>query len=231
MNHPLRQILDWRSLMVDSATSWKWNAGYTGDGAHPNGAAVAVQQAYLAPQLDGVVMGRGALAHPAPAFSPVGEAPVQPFSRSDVFVRSVTPTTGSIMTSLGVASGRTYYGCRVWSGVSSTRTWTILAGMDAAKMKVVASGSVAFGAEAVVPFGFAAPLWIPAGQLVALVLTTPAANAWGGLLAYNALVHKTGLNFLLAGTSADTVALVGTVSLYSAVKFTAHAFRVWGELF
>lgn len=230
-NHPLRQILDWRSLMADSQTSWKWNAGYTTDGAHPNGAAVTVQAAYLAPQLDGLVMGRGSLAQPIPAFNPAGEAPVQPFGRSEVFVRSATPITGSIMTSLGVASGRLYYGCRVWSGITSTRVWTILAGLDAAKMKVVASGSTAFTADTVGAFGFAAPLWIPAGQLVALVLATPATNAWGGLLAYNALVHKTGLNFLLAGTSADTVSLAGTVSLYTGVKFTAHAFRVWGELF
>lgn len=231
--HPIDQFLDWRGLMADPVTSWKWNAGYTTDGAHPTGTAAIVQSAYTAPSMEPVLMGRQQPASPLPIYSPHGEAPVGVFSRSLVSILSSGVSTGSIMGVIGVSSGRYYYGFRCWPGTAAgSRSWTLLAGADAAKLKVIASGTFTTVASTLQDTAIpGAPMWIPAGWTVALVLTTPAASSWGGATAIAAGLNKAGLGFLIAGTSADTAVLTGVINLFSASKFTVGAFRPWAELY
>jgi hypothetical protein len=171
---------------------------------------------------------------PQPAFSAVGEPPTQNMTRSDIAALSTVVTTGSLMTVVGVSSGRLFYGARLFAGTTGVKTWTVLAGADPAKMKAVATGTVTPAvANTIVAFGFAAPVWIPAGQTVAVQATTPAASAWGGKTATVAAVHRTGLGFLLAATAVDTVGVAAgtTVNLHaSGGKYTVSPFRMWAEL-
>lgn len=232
VNHPVEAILDWRGILADPATSWKWVAGFTTDGTHPAAAAAPAQAAYLTSQLEPVVMGRQQIAPYLPAWSPLSEAAVQSMSRSDATSLSTTPITGSLMGVVGVSPGRYFYGLRLLAGTSSSKSFTVLAGADAAKMKIICSGTIASVANSIFTISLpGAPVWIPAGQLIAVVVTTPAVNAWGCRIATNAAVHATGSNALLAGSSADTTVLSGVINLISGVKFTSHATRVWVEAY
>lgn len=231
LGHPVEALLEWRSMMADPATSWKWLAAYTTDGAHPGAAGAPVQAAYLTPQLDAVLLGRQIPAHQFPRFTPEGQPPIANRSRSDIPARS-TVATGSTMTVIGVSPGRWFYGVRLFAGTNTAKVITVLAGADAAKLKVVGSNTLTpSAADTVLTLGFASATWIPAGYLIAVVATTPAASAWGGAAAVAAAAHVTGTGFLLAGTSADTIALTGTVSLFNAAKFSPGVFRAYGEAF
>lgn len=232
-SHPLETILDWRSLMADTATSWKWGANYTTDGAHPTQVGAQAQAAYLTPQLEPVLMGRRQINPGAPTWTVVGDTPLAPFGRS--LCRDLTPTaSGSVMSVLGVSPGRWFYGVRVWAGTAvGVRSYTILTGADLAKMKVLQSATVSSAANSYYDNALTGgPVWIPAGQVVAIALTSPAASSWGGATAVSAGLHQTGVGHLLAGASADTAVLSGVISLHSTGKFsTGLATRLWGEVY
>lgn len=233
-NHPLDGLLDWRSMMTDPASSWKYAAGYSTDGAHPTAVAAAVQSAYLAPQMEPVRLGYQVMVPTQPGYSPHGGPPVQNYSRSLIRDVSTLISTGSIMAVLDVnPAGRSFYGFRLYAGTAAgARTYTILTGADPAKLKVLTSGSFTTTASTIQDTALAgAPIWIPGGQVIAVVVTAPATSSWGGVAANAAGIHRTGIGHLLAGTSADTIALTGTVSLYSGVKFTQNAFRLWAEAY
>lgn len=245
--HPVRALFDWRALIADPQTSWKWNPGYTTDGAHPIAAIVPVQAAYLQPQLEAVYLARQRIGQPYPTYTPAGEPPVANMNRSLVDAVSTALTSGSVVTVVGVSPGRWYYGFRIPTGTLGTgtpptqyaRTYTVLAGADPAKMKVITSGTNTpnNNNQVQAPSGVwdvglsGAPLWIPAGYLVAIVLTVPGAAAWAGHNAAAAIYHRSGIGFVLAGTSADTAALTGVINLFNTAKFTATQFRVSAEIY
>lgn len=150
--HPLDGLVDWRALIADPQTSWKWNVGYTTDGAHPIASAAVVQAAYTAQQLEPVIQGRQMMPIGWPTFRPVGEPPLQSMPRtlgvsaSPAFPGNPTNSpAGSLWAVLDVSPGRYYYGWRfatgAFSGTAPARTWTILAGADPAKLGVVATGT------------------------------------------------------------------------------------------
>jgi hypothetical protein len=233
-DHPVRAILDWHGLIADGATSWKWNApGYTSDGAHPNTIASQAQAAYLAPQMEPVLIGRTLPFQWTPAWSPTGEVPLMPFPRS--MCKDLSPVaTGSQEGVLGTSPGRYYYGVRLMAGTAAgSRSYTILAGADQAKLKVIHSGVLASVASDIYTLSFpGAPLWIPYGHLVVAVVTTPAGSSWAGALASAAPVHVTGALALLAGSSAATAVLTGVQSIVKGVTFgTGITHRLWGEVY
>jgi hypothetical protein len=230
-NHPLQGILECRALLADPSTSWKWNATYTTDGAHPKASAVAIQVPYLAPQVTALVITCKLPGYSVPSQHPAGVAPLAVSDRSLISAKS-TGTTGSYMTVVGVSPGRIFIAARLHSGASTNKLWTLLIGSDANKLKAVDSGTITGGVDILTSFGFTSAIWIPAGYLVALQITRTATSNWGGIAANNAAVHKTGSGFLLAGTVSDTAVIsTGTVvSLYDAKKYTNDVFRVWAEL-
>lgn len=239
-NHPITGLLEWRSVMADSQTSWKWVAGYTSDGAHPKASTVAVQAPYLASQV-GVLLSAGRL---TPSFSvghnPIGTSPIQVSDRSLVSTDLSPALNGSFMSVIGISPGRPFIGMWMMRGSmadASTRSWSFMIGKDAAKMKVV--DSAAWGSntspDTMVPIAFASSIYVPAGYLMALQVvsdTTATASMWRGFNAPIAALNQPASNFLLAGTCADTTALsVNTiVSLYSGVKYTVGVFRAWAEM-
>lgn len=235
--HPVTALLDWRALICDPQTSWKWNApgmAYTTDGAHPNPFAVQVAATYLQPQLEAVYLARQRIGQPYPTYTPAGEPPVGNMSRSVVDSVSASVSSGTVMSVAGVSPGRWFYGFRVpvGSAAASARVASIMIGADPAKMKVLGSASGTPAANGVWDTTLPAPpTWIPAGYLIAIAFTCPAASAWAGHSAARPEYHKGGLGFLLAGTSADTAALTGVVNLFSAVKFTQAAFRAAIEVY
>lgn len=238
-NHPVSGLLDVRSLLSDPATSWKWLPSFTADGAHPAPAIVQSEVDYLRPQMEPVIFARPVAPVPLPAWNPSGEVSdaVQSMPRSVVDSNS-TAAAGSVSTYVGTASGRRYSQLRFWLNSIQTAGaltyWTVLAGMDPAKMKIIDSGSAAFGAGALATITFATPQYIPAGYGVVLVLSSTSANtrSYAGHLnatAAQAGLHTTGSGFVLGGTSADVGAsLTGTINMIT--KFTASAFRAWAEL-
>lgn len=235
--HPVVGLLDWRALIADPATSWKWNApglAYTADGAHPVPFAVAVAAAYLQPQLEPLFAARQRVGQPYPTYTPAGEPPLGNMNRTLMDATLSSIITGSVATVVGVSTGRGIYGFRVPTGsaVGANRAWTLLAGADPAKLKVVASGSSAQPVSGVLDVPLAgAPLWIPAGYLVVLVLATPVASVWSGHNTAVAAYHKSGIGFVLAGSSADTVSLTGVINLFAGVKFTPVTFRIGAEVY
>jgi hypothetical protein len=149
--HPLDGLVDWRALIADPQTSWKWNPGagatiYTADGAHPNTFSATVQAVYTAQQLEPVIYGRQMMPIAMPSYRPVGEPPVQSMPR--VLATSGSPSltnAGTMWTVLDVSPGRYYYGFRFatgsFTGTAPARQWTVLAGADPAKLGVVSSGT------------------------------------------------------------------------------------------
>jgi hypothetical protein len=244
-NHPLRGIYDWRSLLSDPQTSWKWTTpGKTTDGAHPVASAAIQQAGFLAGQLDALIMGRTSIAFPNPAFRPAGESIIENFPRSMAVALSPAITgNGSLMSVIGVSSGKDYLAVRLYSGTATAKAVTVLAGLDPTKMKVIGSGATAasVGFQIVTLNGGATTVWIPAGHLVAVVGAAPALSSWGGssVLALGteaqaSAMHKTQLNYALAGISTNTVALTGTVSIFATTSgsntFLVHSFRMWADL-
>jgi hypothetical protein len=234
-NHPLQGLLDWRTLLADPSTSWKWNPGYTTDGAHPNATAVTVQTAYLRPQMDVVLGAEQTPPMAAPAPSGAASAPIQNMDRSLASIAGPGSGSGSIMTYVGVSPGRLFYGARVFNVTASNKSWTLFIGADPAKLKAVANGTVTGppAANSIMTLGLSTPLWIPSGYLMYLQLTIPAISAWGGLSALAATLNRNGLNFAIAGNSADTgVVTTGTVvNATAASKWSLVTFRVWAEMF
>lgn len=231
-NHPVTGILDWRSLMSDPATSWKWLPGFTTDGAHPNPVCVGYEVDYLRAQVEPLLQGRVQALIPPPAWNPSGEvaASVQSMTRSEVNVLS-TALANSTMSVVGVSVGRRYTQTRVWAGTSGTLYWTVLAGMDPAKMRIIDSGTASAVANSLFTITYATPQYIPAGYMVAVVLTAPTAanRQWGGRTALAAGLHTTGSGMTLAGTSADVNApLTGVINMFT--KWTVGTFRAWAEL-
>lgn len=234
-NHPLQGLLDCRSIIADPQTSWKWGAGLTADGAHPNGIAVTAQAAYLRPQMD-IVLRSGQTSPPTVQYSPIGEEPVCNIPRWAVRDQS-TVATGSAMTVIGVSPGRVFYNIRmqVGSATASNKSWTVFTGADGAKLKAILNGVKTTPAASTLVSIALGGIWIPAGYIIAVQVTTPAASAWVGCTSIAGAVsnslNRTGINFLLAGTSADTaVVSTGTVvSLYPADKWSENVFRAWGN--
>lgn len=241
VGHPLEGLLDWRGLMADPATSWKWSAGYTSDGAHPTSVAAVVQAAYLAAQMEPLVMGRQIAPQVPPFFSPHGEPPIQSLPRSLVSDNSSSEAAaGTFVSVVAVSPGRFYYGFRIAAGsaTAASRNWTVLSGADPAKLKVIQSGSFTPVASAVQDTAFTGtPVWIPAGQVIAVALTVPitTANVYLGSNAVFANMNKQALGFVTAGKSTDTSALTGTKSIFNATSgagaFAPHVFRLWVEVY
>jgi hypothetical protein len=238
--HPLEGLVDWRGLIADPQTSWKWNPGYTSDGAHPLPAAVIVQAAYTASQMETVLLARQTGDQPFPRYNPQGEPPIQAYQRALVTGSSPSEAAaGSFATFIGVSPGRYYYGFRSGSGsaTSAARAWTLFAGADPAKLKVVASGTTTPGASAIIDVAISGPVWVPAGYVVYLVMSVPitTANVYVGNTAPFAKLNQQGLGFITAGKSTDTAALTGVVSMFNATAgaktFAPHAFRQWAELY
>lgn len=244
-NHPLDALLDWRSLICDPQTSWKWNApGYTTDGAHPNTTASTVQAAYLAQNMEPVLMGRQVYPPYRTPYQPVGIAPVYTADRAAATASYPTGTSsaaGTVLTALGVSPGRLYYGfrCLPGSATATAKTWTLLAGADVAKLGVVASGSFTPAASTVVATAIpGAPVWIPAGYEIYVALTFPAstANCWSGQAPIATSLMSSGLGFCISGLSTNTAALSGTVTSWNfgtagAGQFAAIAFQPWAEIY
>lgn len=247
MYHPLDGFIDTRGLICDPATNWKWNWNgtaslYTADGAHPTAFACAVQAAYTTPQMESIIMARQQITQPYPQYSPQGEPPNQTMPRHQATGNSPSSGVagGSFLSVVGVSPGRWYYGFRVGygSGATGTPDWTLLAGMEPSKMKVVQSGVQAPAINSVGAIGLAgAPVWIPPGQLIAIVLEVPAstANFYIGANAIVAGMNKQGLGFLNAGLSTDTAQLTGTKSIMDGGAapgvFAANVFRAWVEIY
>lgn len=236
MGHPLLSILDWRSLMSDPATSWKWLPGFTTDGAHLAGSIVPSQVDLLVAQMEPVIMAREQLAHPLPNWNVSGEvaSTVQSMSRSLAESLS-TAASGTIATFVGTSPGRRYSQCRFWQGAKQVGAgltyWTVLAGADPAKMKIIDSGSANWAANSLGTITFATPQYIPGGWGVVLVLTSPSADTrqYAGRTSIASGLHTSGSGFVMAGTSADVgAALTGTINMMT--KFTVGTFRAWAEL-
>lgn len=269
--HPLDGLIDWRALIADPSTSWKWNASYTADGAHPNSSAAVVQAAYTAQQMEPAMLGREIMPICVPTYKPVGEPPVQSMPRTLAVSASPAPaatSAGSLWSVLDVSPGRFYYGWRMatagFTGTAPSRVWSILAGADPAKLGVVATGT-SFGWRAGDPASATAvsvssgaappanavcdtalpgaPVWIPAGYAVVLVLSYPAsavaALSAGATAAIN-YQGRTGLGFCLSGFSGDTAVISAQAStLTENVNVTAPGagvvvpwrFRMWAELY
>jgi lysophospholipase L1-like esterase len=233
-NHPLTSVLDWRSMLADLATSWKWVAGFTTDGAHPISAAAVAQAAFLAPQLEPVIMGKQQVTPPYPGYGVHGTVTTQSMSRTLATTLNAAPTSGSIVVMADNPSpGRWYYGLRLWSGTATAKFYAVLVGADPAKLKVVLSGSVTPAAGATYTVNFGTPIWVPSGQVLGVHVACPAASSWAGMTANVAGLHRTGSGFILAGSSTATAAASGTVSIFdgSASGFSAMAFRPWVEFY
>lgn len=233
VNHPLEAVLDWRSFMADLTTSWKWAAGLTSDGIHPNPTCVGYQTALLVPQMEPVIMAEQQMPQPFPPTSPYGSTVAESLPRS-AMNSNTSPTTGSAISSIGVSAGRWAFGIRLWSGTATAKAYTVLQGSDAAKMKILQSGASAasIGIQSINFTG--APVWIPAGQQLVVVLACPAANSWGGaaVLAGASTMHVSAFGFIIGGTSIDTVALTGVINTHQTfAKFAAGVFRPWAEIF
>lgn len=237
--HPLAGIIDDRSMLADVSTGWRWNAGFTTDGAHPTPTAAVMQGAYMGPDMDDVLTGAHRTVR-LKSFDPAGRGPVVPFERSVANTESQYITSGSVMSVLDVSPGRYFYGMRAYCGskTDGSRAWSLLVGMDPARMRVWASGSTTPSGgrvDTALPNG---PLWIPRGYLVAVQLATPAANALIGGFPTNAAIHISGLSCTLAAhVPGDTSALtVGSVvsladSSVGGTKYTAARFRAYAELY
>jgi hypothetical protein len=234
--HPVDALLDFRGLLADPQTSWKWTAGLTTDGGHPNALAVGLQSAYLARQMEPLLSGRQVPPGFRP-YLPLGEAVTRSMDRS--LVRDLAAqATGSLMSVAEVSPGAMFYGFRMWPGSAvGSRSYTVLVGADAAKMKVLQSGTLTTVANTLVNISLTgAPIWIPAGYLMAVVVTSPAASSWYGLNAASSLLNITGYGFCLAGNSTDTAVLSGTATnLYSvtagAAAFAGNAARLFVEFY
>jgi lysophospholipase L1-like esterase len=237
-NHPLTSVLDWRSILADLATSWKWVAGFTTDGAHPISAAAVAQASLLAPQLEPVIMGKQQITPPYPGYPPHGLARTYTMPRSMGTAQNAAPAAagGLLALSDDPSPGRWYYGYRLWSGTaaSTTRFWAFLVGADASKLKVLLSGSLANTAAAggtsgtLYTVNFPSAIWVPAGQILGAHIQNPAtAGNWVGSVASVATQHKTGGGFLLSGSSTATAAVTGTVSAFDGASggFAASTFR------
>lgn len=235
--HPVDGLLDFRGLMADPQTSWKWSAGFTTDGGHPNAVAAVLQAAYLARQMEPLLQGRQVIPG-FRAYQNMGEAVTKSMDRS-VVRDLIAQASGSLVTVAEVSPGASFYGFRMWPGSAvGSRTYTILVGADAAKMKVLQSGTITTAANTLVDVALTgAPVWIPAGYIMAMVVTSPAASSWYGLNSAHAKLHITGYGFCLAGNSTDTAALSGTATnLYfqgaaGAAAFAANIGRAFVEFY
>lgn len=200
--HPIDGLLDWRSLIADPQTSWKWNPSYTADGAHPVTSAAVVQAVYTAQQMEPVIHGRQMMPIAPPSYRPVGEPPLQSMPRTlGVSGSPVLPGTnaGTLWAVLDISPGRYYYGVRFatagFTGTAPTRNWSVLASADPAKLGVVSTGTssgwrsgdpastttvvsssgTAPPANALIDNALTgAPIWIPAGYAVVLAVSYPA---------------------------------------------------------
>jgi hypothetical protein len=188
-----------------------------------------VQAAYSSSIFDPLKMSRQQMSAGV-LYSPVGEAPVRSMSRS-MAKDLAAQASGSLLAMADVSPGRLYYGFRLLAGTAAgSRSYTVLVGQDAAKLKVLTSGTFTTTASSVVDTPLTgAPLWVPAGYQMAVVLTAPAASSWYGSNAAVAGVHKSGIGFLLAGNSTDTAALTGTINTFAttagAAAFASNVFR------
>ena len=223
-------------------TGWKWAPSLgapTADGAHPNAIAVMFSTTYAQSAFEPVLLGRQQGAQQAVAWNPTADSPIVSSSRS--LIRDTnTPAANTFMSVIGVSSGRYIYGARFWqagtSKSSATRNWAILTGLDPAYLQVLSAGTynqstIGATAQFVTCLISTTPVWVPAGQLIALAVQTDNTTGYlAGLSAAAAGAHATGSAFLLAGTSATTSALSGDQSLSSTVTFTSHLFRMFAEL-
>lgn len=228
--HPVDALLDWKGLLADAATSWKWLPGFTADGVHPVPAAAQAQAVYLAPQMDSVALGRQL--QPAPQFpgwSPTAEAPLASMRRPAAAAQSAV-TSGSVMGVVGTSSGRYFYGLRAYRGSGATagnRAITFAMGADPAKLKVVSSFTTAAGANTGQDIGVGGgALWIPAGYLLVVQLQCLSANDWVGALIPSNVpnMNKTGGQIPLAGTSADTATIATGTVVNLLTKWTSAVF-------
>lgn len=243
--HPLEGLIDWRSLIADPITSWKWNVGYTTDGAHPIASAGIVQAAYTAPMMEPVIMGRPQMPAYRPPYRPVGEPPLDSMPRSSVTVSYPVGTStaaGTVLGAVDVSPGRLYYGFRCASGTATaaSRNWTLLIGADGAKLKPLVSGSFSPASSSIIDTPLpGAPLWIPANYevYVALTYAVNIAAIWSGQTNLFATLNKSGIGFVLSGISTDTAVLSATaVNAFAAGAAGAGAFlpvtfRPWIEVY
>lgn len=243
--HPLDGLLDWRSLVADPLTSWKWNPGYTTDGAHPTPAAAVVQAAYSALVMEPVTLARSQMPASRPPYQPAGDPPLDSMSRSQVLVSYPVGTStaaGTVLGAVDVSPGRLYYGFRCASGTATaaSRNWTLLIGADCAKLKPLVSGSFSPASSSVIDTPLpGAPLWIPAGYeiYVALSYAVNIAAIWSGQTGLFANLNKSGIGFVLSGISTDTAVLSATaINAFAAGSAGAGAFlpvtfRPWIEVY
>jgi hypothetical protein len=236
INHPIESLVNYRSIIADEQRSWQWKAGgYTTDGAHPNPLAALLQGAYLAPQMEPIIMGRQQVPSNFPPSSPTGDAPVLTFPRSSA-VNSLTTFTGSLLGKIGTSPGRYFVGLRAFlgAGTGAVRNYSILAGADPAKLKVIQTGTTSMGANSLVDLPFTGwPIWIPAGYDVYLDIqqggTLPVMIGQNAVVA---AINATGATFCLAGSRTATAVQSGVVNTsVGAGVYAAHVHRMWGELY
>lgn len=247
-NHPLSGLLEWRSIMADPATSWKWAPGYTSDGAHPKASTVAIQAPYLAPQIAPIIYADKLPVSNMPTHSPVGVPRVQVCERSLISAGLSESMSGSLMTVVGVSPGHPFIGFRMMTGSTAgaaTKAWSFMIGQDPAKMKVVDSGNftVQPGTTAIAAQAFASTIWVPAGYLMAIQVTVNSvatASVWRGPVVPLASLHRLASNFIVAGitsSGSETTAItVGTVvslnTSSTSPKYgsTPALCRAWAEM-
>lgn len=243
--HPLTSLIDWRGLIADPQTSWKWNPNYTTDGAHPNQTASIVQAAYTQQQMEPAIMGRQTMPISPPTYRPVGEPPVMSFPRTSAIANAPSiATAGTILSTADTSAGRLYYGFRCAAGgfgtTNAAKSWTVLVGADPTKLKPFASGSFTPSQNSIMDTALpGGPLWVPSGYLMALAVTYRASTAgeWLGATPAFASLMRTGFPFLLSGQSTDTAALSSqAVSIWPAAAagagaFVPVAFRLWVEFY
>jgi hypothetical protein len=237
VNHPLKGIFSWRNIMADLSTSWRWGAGLTSDGAHPNALCVSYEVTLLQPQLEPLVLGRRQPPPPVPGTGASGEVqPIVAAMPRDLVSTLNTAAAGSVMTVLGTSPGKWISQARAWVGTTlsggNTLAWTLLAGQDVAFMKVLGSGPVNTTANSIATLTLPSLAWIPAGQLLVLVVGASGANTMqvGGhsVLANGSALLKSGSVMPMAGTSADNAVLTGNINMFT--KWTTTGlFRAWGE--
>lgn len=236
--HPLDALVNYRSIIADEQRSWQWKAGsYTTDGAHPVAFAAVLQGAYLAPQMEPIIMGRQQIPSNFPPSSPTGDAPVLTYPRSSA-ANSMAALTGSLLGKIGTSPGRYFVGLRAFTGAGTgaVRNYSILIGADPAKLKVLQTGTTTPGPNSLIDLPFTGfPIWIPAGYDIYLDIQqggTLPVMIGQSVVSTAAGINVTGATFCLAGSRAGTAVQSGVVNSSSgAGTYAAHIHRMWGEVY
>lgn len=216
--HPLAGVLDPGAAVTDPATGWKWSAGLTADGAHPNGTAVALIAAAVGGVMETVAYGYRLAPPSEQSLNHLDAVTVQPAAASGTFV----PTGGTVYACKFLHRGGTIarlhtYVTSAGSGLTAAQNLMAVYTLDGTRLGVTADQTTAWGSTGD-KIASVTSFYAPAGELflawLSVGTTRPTFAASPSSPALN-------LNVPAPGSRACSVA-TGQTSLPSTLSFATQ---------